>query len=72
MVRQNKKIKNHKTIVKMISTNLLAIPALGEAFSVSSFWMNLILGRLASYLQNRRLVYQMEAICMQNYLIDNF
>ena len=32
-------VKNHKTIIKMISTNLLAIPALGDAFSVSSFCM---------------------------------
>ena len=56
--------KNHKTIVKMIWTKLLAIPALGEAFSVSSFWMNLILGRLAYYLEYRHVVYQMETLCM--------
>ena len=55
----------------MISTNLLAIPALGEAFSVSSFWMNLILGRLAYYFQDRHVVYQMEALCMQNALVDS-
>ena len=56
----------------MILTNLLAIPALGEAFSVSSFWMNLILGRIASYLQKWHVVYQMEALCLQNALVDYF
>ena len=64
-------VKNHKTIIKMISTNLLAIPALGEAFSVSSFWMNLILGRVAYYLQDRHVVYQMKALCMPNALVNN-
>ena len=65
-------VKNHKTIIKMISTNLLAIPALGEAFSVSSFWMNLILGRVAYYLQDRHVVYQMKALCMPNALLITF
>ncbi len=55
----------------MILTNLLAIPALGEAFSVSSFWMNLILGRLAYFLHDRHVVYQMEALCMHNALVDD-
>ena len=39
-------IKNHTIIVRMIWTNLLVIPALAEALSVSSFRMNLILGRI--------------------------
>ena len=49
-----------------------AIPTLADAFSVSSFWMILILGRLAYYLQDRHVVYQMKTLCMPNTLVNNF